>query len=411
MAKFNLDKPLATQDGGEGLKLLRNIFIAALQAGASDIHLQPDEEKLRVRFRIDGLLSDSDAVPLRHESAVIAALINQTDTMKIDEYRHPMDGRLLLEQGGRRFDLRINIAPTKAEGGEVATGRRSAAIRILSKDSIVGGLSGLGFTADAIANIRQITKHPHGMLLVTGPTGSGKSTTLASILGELNKPDRKLITIEDPVEYAIRGVEQIEVSIRAELTFATALRAILRRDPDIIMVGEIRDPETAKTAINASLTGHLVLSTLHTNDAPSATERLIDLGVEHYLLADILVGVLAQRLVRRICPQCKTDRQISSTEMERLSSYAAGGTSVRMWKGTGCKACNDTGYKGRVAIHELLVVTPELIRLIARRAPLLEIREAAAQAGMKTMYDDGIQKALAGLTTIEEVLAHARHDS
>ena len=365
---------------------------------------------MRARIRVDGQLRDIQPVTSQaRESAVIAALITQSETMRIDEYRQPMDGRVLVTCDKKPYDLRINIAPVQS-GGHDARARRSAAIRILSKESVTGGLSGLGFTDEVVASVRNVTTNPHGMLLVTGPTGSGKSTTLASILGELNVPTRKLITIEDPVEYTIPGVEQIEVNDKCDLTFVSALRSILRRDPDIIMVGEIRDTETARTAINASLTGHLVLSTLHTNDAPSATERLIDLGVEHFLLADILVAVLSQRLVRRICPNCRVERTLTGEEMTKLSAFPTGTDAVKIWQGRGCTQCNKTGHKGRVAIHELLLVDPDLVSLIARRAPLQEIRLAATKAGMKTMYEDGLQKAIMGLTTIEEVLANARHD-
>lgn len=412
MPILNLNKPPALrEEGGEGLTRLHTIVKEGLNTGASDIHLQPENDALRIRYRVDGLLHDGPTrYPIPNEASILAALINLTDTMKIDEHRSPMDGRILVEYAGRRFDLRINVAPVQTDGNDTF-GRRSAAIRILSKDQVGSGLNSLGFTPESVNTIRGITQNPHGMLLVTGPTGSGKSTTLASILQELNHPTKKIITIEDPVEYTIPGVEQMEVNQKRELTFATALRAILRRDPDIIMVGEIRDEETAKTAIHASLTGHLVLSTLHTNDAPSATERLIDLKVEHFLLADILVAVLAQRLIRRLCLNCKEERVITPEEMERLASFVTGENVVRLWRGTGCAKCQQTGYKGRIAIHELLVVDPELIRLIARRAPLLEIREAASKAGMKTMYEDGVRKALNGLTTIEEVLANARQDN
>jgi type II secretory ATPase GspE/PulE/Tfp pilus assembly ATPase PilB-like protein len=411
MPNLNLDKqPTAREEGGEGLARLHQVVKAAIDIGASDIHLQPEGDALRVRYRVDGLLRDSPTqFPVQQEASILAALINLTETMKIDEHRLPMDGRVLVQYGGKRYDLRINVIPVQT-GDNDSIARRSASVRILSKEQVSGGLASLGFTPEAVATIRGITTNPHGMLLVTGPTGSGKSTTLASILRELNQPTKKLITIEDPVEYTIPGIEQIEVNVKRELTFATALRAILRRDPDIIMVGEIRDVETAHTAIHASLTGHLVFSTMHTNDAPSATERLIDLEVEHFLLADILVGVLAQRLVRRICPKCKEKRELTTDEIERLASFTAGDQVPTLWRGKGCRDCHMTGYKGRIAIYELLVVDPELIRLIARRATLLEIREAAAKAGMKTMYDDGIKKALEGLTTIEEVLANARHN-
>lgn len=411
MPILNLDKPVARDaEGSGGLQQLHTTLKAAIAAGASDIHLQPEGDHMRVRFRIDGQLQDiNPSILVALEAKVIAALINQTESMRIDEYRHPQDGRVFVEYQGGRYDLRINIAPVQT-GSNDAISRRGATIRLLSVASIVGGLPTLGFTAETITAIRKITGHPHGMFLVTGPTGSGKSTTLASVMRELNVPTRKIISVEDPVEYTIPGVEQMEVHAKGEFTFASALRSILRRDPDVIMVGEIRDPETAKMAINASLTGHLVLSTLHTNDAPTATERLIDLGVEHYLLADILVGVLAQRLVRKICSKCKTERTLSPDDINRLAAVPTSGQAATLWKGQGCKDCNNTGYKGRMAIHEMLVVDPDLIRLIARRAPLLEVREAAARAGMRTMYDDGITKALAGQTTIEEVLANARHD-
>jgi general secretion pathway protein E len=376
------------------IRMVTLLITRAVESRASDIHIEPMEQELCVRFRIDGVLYPVEAPPRQMGPAVVSR-IKLMAKLNIAERRLPQDGRIGLKVLGRDIDLRISTLPTVY--GE------SVVMRILDRaDSSLVSLEKLGFSHAILERTRELTSRPHGIFLVTGPTGSGKSTTLYSALSRINQTDKKIVTLEDPVEYQIGGVNQIQVKPQIGLTFAAGLRHIVRQDPDVIMVGEIRDLETAEIAIRAALTGHLVFSTLHTNDAPSAITRLVDMGVPAYLLSSSIIAVLAQRLVRVLCPECKREEQVPANELP--FEGPAGGASVRIWRSTGCPACRGIGFRHRVGIFELMEVDDEMRRLIVKTSEANVLAETARKQGMKTLREDGFEKVLAGVTTIEEVL-------
>jgi general secretion pathway protein E len=382
------------------VRLVNLLVENAIASEASDIHIEPFEDTLRIRYRIDGILYDQEAPPRRLQAAVTSRIKIMAE-MNIAERRLPQDGRIRVTLHGRRVDIRVSTIPTVH--GE------SIVMRLLDRSSVFLPMERLGFTTQMLGRFEKLITRPHGILLVTGPTGSGKTTTLYAALDKINSPDRKIITVEDPVEYQLKGVNQIPVKPKIGLTFASGLRHIVRQDPDVILVGEIRDLETAEISIQASLTGHLVFSTLHTNDAPSAVTRLQDMGVEPYLLSSVLEGVLAQRLVRRICQVCRVPDTPSAADIEALGIEADPHTSL--FRGKGCDDCRGTGYRGRTGIYELFVITEDVRSLILRRASSREIRRLAIDMGMVTLRQDGWGRAVDGVTTIEEVLRVTQEDA
>ena len=382
------------------VRLVNLLIENAVTSEASDIHIEPFEDTLRIRYRVDGILYDQEAPPQRLQSAVTSRIKIMAE-MNIAERRLPQDGRIRVTLNGQRVDIRVSTMPTVH--GE------SIVMRLLQRSSVFLPLEKLGFPADTLKRFESLIKRPHGILLVTGPTGSGKTTTLYGALDKINSAGVKIITIEDPVEYQLKGVNQIAVKPKIGLTFATGLRHIVRQDPDVVLVGEVRDLETAEIAIQAALTGHLVFSTLHTNDAPGAITRLQDMGVEPYLVASVLEGVLAQRLVRRICAACRAPHTASAADLDALGIGAAAGTPL--FRGKGCDACRGTGYRGRSGIYELFPITESVRSLILRRAAGSEIRRAAIEQGMVTLRMDGWARAREGVTTVEEVLRVTQEDA
>ena len=381
------------------IRAVNQIINNAVEQGASDIHIEPFEDELIVRNRIDGMLHEQDAPPRRMTAAIISR-VKIMGRLNIAERRLPQDGRIQLRAHGKEIDLRVSTVPTLY--GE------SVVMRILDRESIHFDLESMGFSDAVLAEFRETLSLPHGILLVTGPTGSGKTTTLYAALNELNAPHRKIITVEDPVEYQLSGINQIQVSVKAGLSFASALRAIVRQDPDVIMLGEMRDLETAQTAIQSALTGHTVLSTLHTNDAPSAVTRLIDMGVEDYLISSTVNGVLAQRLVRKLCTHCRETHEPSPalTKELRLREFTDG--EPLLWKANGCDACNHSGYRGRTVIHEFLRVDDAIRDKIMAHADAGQLMQLARAQGMRTMAEDGLGKALRGVTSLDEVMRVTR---
>ncbi len=382
------------------VRLVNLLVENAITAEASDIHIEPFEDTFRVRYRIDGILYDQEAPPRRLQAAVTSRIKIMAE-MNIAERRLPQDGRIRVNLHGTRVDIRVSTIPTVH--GE------SIVMRLLQRSSVFLPLERLGFPADTLKRFESLIKRPHGIILVTGPTGSGKTTTLYAALDKLNSPDLKIITVEDPVEYQLKGVNQIAVKPKIGLSFATGLRHIVRQDPDIILVGEIRDLETAEIAIQSSLTGHLVFSTLHTNDAPAAITRLQDMGVEPYLVASVLEAVLAQRLVRRVCAACRVPDTPSRADLDALGVTAPPGTAL--YRGKGCDDCRGTGYRGRMGIYELFPITEDARSLMLRRATARDIRQHAIAAGMLTLRMDGWRRAVEGLTTVEEVLRVTQEDA
>lgn len=372
-------------------------------ARASDIHLDPDQSALKIRFRIDGALRDIAVIPVHMREEVIAR-IKILAGLRTDEHFAAQDGRFRLSRSDGCVDVRVSIMPTYY--GE------NAVLRLLAEQAESAELIGLGFTSEHQEKLQRAVEKPHGMVLITGPTGSGKTTTLYTLIKHLNTTERSIITVEDPVEYSIPGINQIQVNPRTGLTFAQGLRSILRQDPNIIMVGEVRDDETAGLAVNAALTGHLVLSTLHTNDAPSTLPRLLDLKVEPYLIASTVSVVVAQRLVRRICDHCKKKCELSSAELKSLSEVVSASVLAVepvCYKGEGCDKCDHTGYRGRIGIHEVLDIDQPVREAILHKATSADIRTIALGRGMIPMVQDGFMKAKQGLTTIAEVL-RVRHE-
>lgn len=381
------------------IKIVDAVIIQAFLARASDIHMDPEEKKLRLRFRIDGVLHDVYNFPKELHSEIITR-IKVLSAMRTDEHQTAQDGRMRITVPDHGFvDVRVSITPTYY--GE------NCVMRLLAGQASDFSLANLGFSEQNLKVIHRAMKKPYGMILATGPTGSGKTTTLYMVLKEINKPDISIITIEDPIEYSLPGVDQIQVNAKTGLTFANGLRSILRQDPNIVMVGEIRDGETANIAVNAAMTGHLVLSTLHTNDAPTTMPRLLDLGVEPFLIASTINIAIGQRLVRTICTDCKVKKVFTEAEMKALTDAFPPeliGENRTFYKGEGCARCNHSGYKGRIGIHEVLEVNEVMRDLIMKRANADEIRKTAIAAGMVTMTADGFQKAVEGQTTIEEIL-------
>lgn len=379
------------------IKFVNQVIWEAYKDRATDIHFEPAEDELRIRYRIDGILHQTPMPPqLKRYQAALISRIKVMSGMNIAEKRLPQDGRINVRIKGEEIDIRVSTVPTVY--GE------SVSLRLLTRGKIFLSLDKLGFAPKDEAALREIIVKPHGILLVTGPTGSGKSTSLYAFLSTINSVHKRIITIEEPVEYELKGINQIAVRSEIGLTFAMGLRHILRQDPNVIMVGEIRDLETAEIAIRAALTGHLVFSTLHTNDAPSAFTRLIDMGIEPFLVASSVEAVLAQRLVRTICPHCKVEQKVEKTYLRRIGFPEEEIDTAKFWRGAGCEECRQLGYQGRMGIYEFLLVTESIRPLIMNRAPASTIAQKAMETGMRTLRTDGWNKVRAGLTTIEEVL-------
>lgn len=377
------------------IKLVNQIIVDAFKMRASDIHLEPMAKRFRVRYRIDGMLIEQKNPPKRLQAPIIARLKIQSG-MSIAERRIPQDGRIQTNVGGKTIDLRVNSLPT--QHGE------SIVMRILDKDGLKLGLPELGFFADDQQTFERLIALPDGILLVTGPTGSGKTTTLYSCLNYINRPDRKIITVEDPVEYMLAGINQVQVHEAIGFTFAYALRSMLRQSPNVIMLGEIRDMETATIAINASLTGHLVFSTLHTNDAPGAVTRLIDIGIKPFLVASATRCLMAQRLVRKVCKNCAAPAELDESECRLLNITPEMLTNATPRKGKGCPTCNKSGHKGRFGVFEIFIINDEARKMIFDKVPANVLRNKAREMGMRTLREDGTRKVLAGLTTVDEVV-------
>ncbi len=379
------------------VRMVSMLLLEAHKLGASDIHLEPLEKSFRVRFRIDGVLQEMQSPPKKLQSAIISRLKIMTGSMSIAEKRLPQDGRIQVKMGKKSIDLRVSTVPTNH--GE------SMVMRLLDKTSLLLGLPELGFLSDDQETFERLLRAPDGILLVTGPTGSGKTSTLYACLNYINKPDRKIITVEEPVEYQMNGINQVQVNSEIGMTFPAALRSILRQAPNIIMIGEIRDLETASIATNASLTGHLVFSTLHTNDAPSAVARLIDIGVQPFLVATSIRAIMAQRLVRRLCANCKEPGHLSESELRALRIEASQLGEAHVMRAVGCERCRQTGYKGRMGIFEIFEIDDEVRHMVNDRASTMVLRQRAREQGMRTLREDGVRKVLAGLTSAEEVIS------
>jgi type IV pilus assembly protein PilB len=376
------------------VKLVNTLVSRAVAERASDIHIEPGERDLRVRFRIDGVLHEIMTTPKSITGAVVSRLKIMAD-LDIAERRVPQDGRVALKAGGRQIDLRVATLPT-IYGEKVV-------MRILDKDDAILPLEDLGFLPESLARFKESYTKPYGAILVTGPTGSGKTTTLYSTLNIVNSSDRHIITVEDPVEYRLPGIIQVQVNRKAGLLFATALKSILRSDPDVVLIGEVRDTETARIAVESALTGHLVLTTLHTNDASSSIGRLVDMGVEAYLVSSALDSIVAQRLARRICGRCRQPREATAEMIQEMGLDPDVGP-ITVYDAVGCKVCSETGYRGRVSINEVLLVSEEIQRMAVERRPSDEIKKVATEQGMLTLRQDGMAKVRLGMTTLEEVL-------
>ncbi|HLK59653.1 MAG TPA: ATPase, T2SS/T4P/T4SS family [Chthonomonadaceae bacterium] len=407
MAQYGARGDAARTDEGEDdaakdaeaapiVRLANTILQQAIKERASDIHVEPDRKGVRIRYRIDGVLHETMQMP-NYIKMPLTARYKIMAEMNIAERRLPQDGRIGIRYDGKDYDLRVSCLPN-LHGEKVV-------MRILDKSSVMIGLNKLGFTAEVQSQLEELAAQPNGMLLSTGPTGHGKTTTQYSLLNKLNSIEKNILTIEDPCEYQLSGITQVQVNKKAGLTFANALRSFLRQDPDIIMVGEMRDLETAEIAVESALTGHLVLSTLHTNDAPSATIRLIDMGIEPFLISATVIGILAQRLGRRICNNCKETYEEDAVNLRRFGFKVENPEQkVTLARGRGCEICRHTGYKGRIGFYELLKMNAEIAELVVRRAPLQDLKEAAKANGMKELREDGLAKVLELVTTPEEVM-------
>ncbi len=389
------DESVEISEDAPIIRMVNVLIQNAIKQVASDIHVEPDRRQVRVRYRIDGVLYEVMTLPKFAHAPLISRLKIMAE-MNIAERRIPQDGRIHLRHEKRDYDMRVNVLPTVF--GE------KCVMRILDQSSVLIGLGRLGFTPEMMAALEALVERTNGMVLATGPTGSGKTTTLYSILNRINSVDKNILTVEDPVEYQLPGVNQVSVNRKGGLTFPVAMRAFLRQDPDIIMVGEIRDLETAEIAVQASLTGHLVLSTLHTNDSPSTIVRLSDMGVEPFLISASIIGVIAQRLARKICDHCKEPDEPPADALMRLGMTEDDIRNATFFRAVGCDECMNRGYRGRLGIFELLTLNEDLAELVVRRAPLSEIAQAAISAGMTTLMMDGLAKVKAGMTTLEEVL-------
>jgi type IV pilus assembly protein PilB len=403
MLETTATQNLASMDDSDApvVKLCNLIIQEAVSLRASDIHVEPFADRIRIRYRIDGVLVERDSPP-RRLLAAMNSRIKIMGKMDIAEKRRPQDGRIKMPINGRHYDLRVSFLPT--------TGGQSCVMRILDRGNIQVSIKELGFGTDDYGRFQQIIKRPNGIFLVTGPTGSGKTTTLYAALNELNRPDRKIITAEDPVEYYLPGINQVEVKHSIGLDFSRIIRAMLRQAPNIILVGEIRDHETAEIAVQASLTGHLVFSTLHTNDAPSAITRLVDIGIQPFLVASSLIAVMAQRLVRIVCPKCKEPEEPPASEIKAAGLTDEHLKAATFMRGRGCNHCNHTGYRGRLGIFEMMRMSGAMREMTFRREPTQNIRRQARLLGMRTLLEDGLQKALKGITTLEEVLSTCHHE-
>ncbi len=393
----------STEGDAPIIKMVSMLLVEAYNNRASDIHLEPLEKKFRVRFRIDGVLQEMPSPPKKLHGAIISRLKIMSGSMSIAEKRIPQDGRIQVKLGAKSLDLRVSSIPTVH--GE------SMVMRILDKTSLMLGLPDLGFLSDDQLKFERLINLPDGILLVTGPTGSGKTTTLYAALHAMNKPDRKIITVEDPVEYQLSGINQVPVNADIGMTFPAALRSMLRQAPNIIMIGEIRDMETASIAINASLTGHLVLSTLHTNDAPGAIARLVDIGIKPFLVSSSVRAALAQRLVRRLCPNCKVPGELSEYEATSLKIDANQLVDASVMKPHGCESCRGKGFKSRRGIFELFQIDDEVRHMIINGATTIQLRARARELGMRTLREDGVRKVLSGMTTAEEVITTTMTDA
>ncbi|MCH7589762.1 type II secretion system ATPase GspE [PVC group bacterium] len=393
--EINLDE-ITGGDEAPVIKIVNFLLVKAIREKVSDIHIEPREKKIRVRYRLDGVLHDLEQTPPKSMQAAIISRIKIMANLDIAERRLPQDGRIRIRTEGKDIDFRVSLLPT-IFGEKIV-------MRILDKSTLTVDLAKLDFEESTLKNLQKSISHPHGIFLVTGPTGSGKTTTLYSALSYITSPEVNIITTEDPVEYQIEGICQVSVDSNIGLTFAVSLRSILRQDPDVVMVGEIRDFETADISIKAALTGHLVLSTLHTNDAASSLARLIDMGVEPFLVASSLIACAAQRLVRRLCSHCKESYEASAELIERLKIQFPDGQKKEIYKPKGCVACMNTGYRGRLALLELLVIEDDIKDMIIRRANSIEIKKAGIQNGMITLRKAGLIKVAKGDTSLEEVL-------
>jgi type IV pilus assembly protein PilB len=399
--EVDISKLEAAGEDAPVVRLVNLILTEAVRSGASDIHIEPYEKNMRCRYRIDGVLHEVQSPP-RTLGAAISSRIKIMSSLDIAERRLPQDGRIKIKVLGKEIDLRVSICPVQF--GE------KIVMRILDSSNLSLDLPKLGFEDDILPKFEKAIVEPYGLVLVTGPTGSGKSTTLYSALHYINNPDVNISTIEDPVEYNLQGINQVNAKAGIGLTFAAGLRSFLRQDPDIIMVGEIRDKETAEIAINAALTGHLVFSTLHTNDAPGAVTRMGNMGVEPFLITSTVHCVVAQRLLRRICKDCKESYPAPSEILEEIGVQPNAGESVTLYRGTGCNTCSNTGYKGRMAIHEVLMLNDDFRRGVLQRKSAAELKKIAREGGMQTLRECGVRKVLKGLTTVEELLRVAHAD-
>ncbi len=393
------DDEEVTDNSAPVIKLVQLMIQEAVQLRASDIHVEPFEDRVRIRYRIDGVLMERDTCPRRMLGAVMSR-IKVLSKIDIAERRRPQDGRIKVTVGDKELDLRVSIIPT-SHG-------QSAVLRLLDKDNIKIGVRQLGFGEHTFTQFNQLIKRPNGIVLVTGPTGSGKTTTLYAALNSLNRPDRKIITAEDPVEYYLPGINQVEVNHKIGLDFARIIRSMLRQAPNIILVGEMRDHETAQMGIQASLTGHLVFSTLHTNDAPSAVTRMVDMGVPGYLVASSVIAILAQRLVRTICPKCKQKYSPRESVLREAGISAEDAKNADFCRGKGCNHCQKGGFRGRLGIYELMNINAKVRELIFANASSTDLRKLAISQGMDTLYSDGMRKVMAGITTFEEVYKCAK---
>jgi type IV pilus assembly protein PilB len=373
-------------------KLVNLLIVQAVSEKASDIHIEPQENRTRIRYRIDGIMHEVSSAPVHLHSSIVSR-IKIMSRLDIAETRVPQDGRFETKYENRGIDVRVSSYPTIY--GETMV------MRLLDKEAMLFSLADLGFTPEMLLKFGEMIRRPYGIILVTGPTGSGKTTTLYATLQSINTPERNIVTIEDPVEYELAGIRQSQINPKAGLVFANALRSLLRQDPDVILVGEIRDLETSGVAIEAALTGHLVFSTLHTNDAPGALNRLVDMGVEPFLISSATAGVIAQRLVRKICSNCKIPQEVPR---EFLQKFNLQDKNYTFYHGKGCKTCRGTGYKGRTAIFEILTIDEKLREMVVAKASSTAMKQVAVAAGMRTLRDDGIQKAIAGATTLDEVM-------
>lgn len=392
---------LDSDDEAPIIRLVNQLLVRAVKQKASDIHIEPFEKELAVRYRIDGVLYEIMRPPKKAQNSILSRIKIMAD-LNIAEKRLPQDGRIRIKLAGKDIDIRVSLLPTSY--GE------SCVMRLLDRSKVLQTLDTIGFFEEDLKVIRGLISKSHGIFLVTGPTGSGKTTTLYGSLAEINEPDIKIITVEDPVEYQINGINQCQVNAKIDMTFAAALRSILRQDPDVVMIGEIRDLETAEIAVQASLTGHLVISTLHTNDTATTPSRLIDMGVEPFMVGASLIGVIAQRLVRRVCKACAVPQTLTPTQMQEIELTPEQLNGVTIYKPVGCSECLETGYDGRTAIHEVLVISDEVRDLIIANEDAINIKKTAMRQGMRTLRESSVRKMLMGLTSFEEVMMSTQED-